>query len=142
MSHISVDFQTFDSYELFEIDNIKITPISVNHVDDTHGFLFEDVNTGKKIAYFSDLYGIPDKTADLVKNIDTIITDATYLESDIDDDPTHFQKDQIIPFLEKLSAKEIILTNIGSFQGLTHEDLVKKLPSYMIAYDGMARQYS
>ena len=62
------------------------------------------------------------------------------MESDIYDDTTHFQKDQIIPFLEELTANEIILTNIGSFQDLTHEDLVKKLPSYTIAYDGMTGQ--
>jgi phosphoribosyl 1,2-cyclic phosphate phosphodiesterase len=140
MAHINVDFQVFESYQSFQIDNIKITPISVNHVENTDGFLFEDINTGKKIAYLSDLHGIPDKTAELIKNVDLIITDATYLASDIDDDPTHFQKDQIIPFVEKLSANEIILTNIGSYQGLTHESIEKQFPQYTIAYDGLTRQ--
>lgn len=139
MSHIDVDFQTFESYRSFTIDNVRIIPITVNHVEDTDGFLFEDMNSGKKLAYFSDLRGIPKKTADLVKNIDAIITDATYIESDIDDDPTHLQKDWIIPFLETLNAREIILTNIGSYQNLTHENLEKKFPQYTIAYDGMSR---
>jgi len=142
MSHVKVGFQTFGSYKSFEIDNIKITPIAVHHVEGTDGFLFEDLNCGKKFAYFSDLRGIPDKTSDLVKNIDAIITDATYIESNIDDDPTHLQRDQTTPFLESLNAKEIILTNIGSYHDLTHENLKKKFPQYTIAYDGLSRQYS
>ncbi len=142
MRHLRVDFRVFESYQSFTIDNVQITPIAVHHVEDTNGFLFEDMNSGKKFAYLSDLYGMPAKTADLTRHIDAIITDATYLESDISDDPTHFQKDQIIPFLEKLNVEEIILTNIGSYQGLTHADLEKKFPQYTIAYDGMERQYS
>ena len=137
MSHINVDFQVFEPYQPFEIDNLRIIPIAVDHVDDTHGFLFEDVKAGKKFSYLSDLHGIPDSTAQLIENIDTVITDVTYLESDIDDDPTHFQRDQIIPFLEKLDANEIILTNIGSYHGLTHGNLEKKFPQYTIAYDWM-----
>ncbi|MBI3250573.1 MAG: MBL fold metallo-hydrolase [Candidatus Andersenbacteria bacterium] len=141
MSHINVDFQVFESYKPFEIDNVRITPITINHVEDTDGFFFEDMTTNKKIAYLSDLRGIPIKTAELVKDSDAIITDATYLESDISDDPTHLQKEQIIPFLRKLSAKEIILTNIGSYQDLTHADLEQKFPQYTIAFDGMKREY-
>lgn len=142
MSHIQVDFQIFESYASFQIDNITITPIAVNHVENTDGFLFEDSSTGKKVAYLSDLYGIPEKTAELIKHVDVIITDATYLESDIHDDSTHFQKDQIVPFLQQLTVKEIILTNIGSYNGLTHADLEQKFPQYTIAYDGLERKYS
>lgn len=142
MGHIKVDFQAFKSYESFQIDNIKITPLAVNHVEKTDGFLFEDVNNGKKFVYLPDLNGIPDQTANLIRNVDLIIVDATYLSSDINDDPTHFSKDQIIPFLETLTAKEIILTSIGSYQGLTHADFEKQFPQYTIAYDGLARQFS
>ncbi|MEO6077701.1 MAG: MBL fold metallo-hydrolase [Candidatus Andersenbacteria bacterium] len=141
MSHLNVDFNVFDSYQSFTIDNIKITPIAVHHVKETHGFLLEDINTSKRVAYFSDLNGLPEQTIKLVDGIDTIITDATYLESDLTDDPTHFHNDQIVPFLETLNAKEIILTNIGSFQGLKHSDLENKYSKYTIAYDGMKREY-
>lgn len=140
MSHIKVDFRTFKSYESFNLDNIKITPIVVNHVQNTDGFLFEDLGNGKKLAYLSDLSGLPDKTVNLIKDIDIIIADATYIESDISDDPTHLQKNQIGPFLESLTAKEIILTNLGSYQGLTHTDFEKEFPQYTIAYDGLERQ--
>ncbi len=141
MNHINVHFQVFESYKPFVIENVKITPIPVNHIRDTSGFLFEDMATGSKFVYFSDLYGIPEETANLVKNVDAAIVDATYLESDISDDSTHLQKSEIVPFLSKLTAKEIILTNIGSYQGLRHEDFEKKFPKYTIAYDGMERKY-
>ena len=40
MGHLKkVDFKIFASYEPFTIDNIKITPIAVNHIEDTDGFL-------------------------------------------------------------------------------------------------------
>jgi phosphoribosyl 1,2-cyclic phosphate phosphodiesterase len=142
MGHVRVDFHAFDSYESFEIDNIKITPIIVYHVEETHGFLFEDKQSGKKFAYLSDLHSIPQKTADLIANIDTIVVDATYIESDVNDDDTHLKRDQVIPFLADLKAKEIILTNIGSYQGLTHSDLEQKFPQYSIAYDGMSKLFS
>ena len=140
MGHINVDFIMFESYQPFEIDNVKITPIAVDHVDKTDGFLFEDMKSGKKIAYLSDIHGLPQKTAELIDGIDVVITDATYLESDIDDDPTHLQKDQFEPFLQSLNAKEIILTHIGSHQGLSHKDLEERFPQYTIAFDGMSRE--
>ena len=139
MSHIKVNFQTFESYKSFSIDNIKITPIAVNHVKNADGFLFEDTDTKKKIAYLSDLYSIPKKTAEMIEDIDLIITDATYLGSDINDDPDHLQNNEIEPFLKKLQAKEIILINIGSYGELKHKDFKNKFPEYTIAYDGMIR---
>ena len=141
MNHVNVNFRTFKSYEPFEIDNLRITPIVVDHVSDTDGFLFEDLNSGKRFAYLSDLSGVPADTAGMIKDIDLIITDVTYIESDIDDDSTHLKKDQIIPFLESIKAKEIVLTNIGSYQKLTHDDLEQKFPQYTIAYDGMERWF-
>lgn len=141
MGHINVNFQIFKSYEPFEIDNLRVTPIAVEHVSGTDGFLFEDLNSGKKFAYLSDLSRIPADTAGMIKDIDLIITDVTYIESGINDDPTHLTKDQIIPFLENLKAKEIVLTNIGSYQGLVHKDLEQKFPQYTVAYDGMERKF-
>lgn len=141
MGHIAVDFKTIESYKSFQIDNVLITPIAVNHVENTDGFLLEDTTTGKKVAYLSDLHGIPEKTRELINGVDTIITDATYLESDLVDDPTHFHNEQLVPFLDSLNARETILTNIGSYQGLTHADFEKKYPKYTIAHDAMSREY-
>lgn len=141
MNHLKADFRIFESFKPFVVDNIRITPVPVTHVNDTHGFLFEDINSGHKVVYLSDLCGVPAETDIFLQNADAIISDATYLESEIHDDLTHFQREQIIPFLKQLSTNEIILTNIGSYQGLTHQDWEKKFPQYTIAYDGLKRQY-
>ena len=141
MSHVPVIFKEFNSYEPFVIDNIKITPISVNHINKTDGFLFENKISNKKIAYLPDLNGLPEKTKEIIKGTDTIIIDATYLGSSLKDDPDHFDNDQLLSFLSKLDAKEIILTNIGSYHNLNHSNLTKKFPQYTISYDGMKRKY-
>ncbi|MBI3337333.1 MAG: MBL fold metallo-hydrolase [Candidatus Staskawiczbacteria bacterium] len=112
IAHVPVNFITFESYRSFEIDNLKITPLKVNHVDETDGFLFEDKDSGKKFAYLSDLYEIPLETEGLIKGTEAVITDATYLESDISDDSTHLQKNQFNQFLKKIISKEIILTGM------------------------------
>lgn len=141
MNYIPVIFKEFNSYKSFTIDNVKITPISVNHSSKTDGFLFENKINNKKIAYLSDLNGLPQKTKKIIKGIDSIIVDATYLGSNLKDDPDHLNNDQLISFLSELDAKEIILTNIGSYHNLSHKDLVKKFPQYTISYDGMRRKY-
>lgn len=141
MSHIPVAFKEFNSYKSFTIDNVKITPISVNHINKTDGFLFENKISNKKIAYLPDLNGLPEKTKDIIKGIDTIIIDATYLASSLKDDPDHFNNKQLLDFLPILKTKEIILTNIGSYHNLNHSNLTKKFPQYTISYDGLKRKY-
>ncbi len=141
MKHVPVNFTLFESYKPFEIDNLKITPIAVNHVDKTDGFIFEDKDNGKKIVYLPDLNSIPEQTMQAIKNSNVIILDSTYLGSDIDDDSTHLKDGQFSSFLSNLDAKEIILTSIGSYHGLTHNDLVKKYSQYIICYDGLKKSY-
>lgn len=140
MKHVPVNFITFESYKPFEIDNLKITPVAVNHVDKTDGFIFEDKDSNKKIVYLPDLYSIPQKTAQTIKDADVIILDSTYLGSDISDDSSHLKNEQFSQFLSAITAKEIILTSIGSYHGLTHNDMVKKYPKYTICYDGLKRK--
>ena len=137
MGHVPIEFVVFDSYKPFMLDNIKITPILVDHVKQTDGFIVEDVEDGGKFVYLSDFYSIPVKTLAMISDADAITFDATYLESSIDDDLTHIQKDQIMPLLKNIKANEIILTNIGSYNGMTHSDLIEKYSPHTIAYDGL-----
>lgn len=141
MSHIKIDFKLFRSFESFEIDNIKITPLLIDHVEETHGFLFEDLDNSRKIAYLSDVRGVPERTYALLQSCDAIIMDATYINSNIFDDPTHLHKDDIVPFLSSFTTSKIILTSIGSYNGLSHSELEAKFPKYLIAYDGMQKIY-
>ncbi len=138
MSYIPVNFKLFESYVPFIIDNIKITPFEVKHVEGTDGFIFEDLETGKKVAYFADLCGISKKSFDLVKNVETVIVDSFYIEGEgIFGDNTHFWGTELLNFLESLNSKNKILTHISSHHNLNHKKLQKKYSKYTIAHDGM-----
>lgn len=139
MNHIKASMNILSSYKELKIDTIKITPFPVIHVKETHGFLFEEGGSKESFAYVPDLHGLSPKALKLIKNATTVIIDATYLNSDLDDDPDHFKGKDIIPFLKHFNSKEIILTNIGSYQGLTHAELTQKYPDVTIAYDGLKR---
>ncbi|MCA9459339.1 MAG: MBL fold metallo-hydrolase [Nanoarchaeota archaeon] len=142
MGYIPVNFKLFESYEPFIIDNIKITPFEVEHVEGTDGFIFEDIDTGNKIAYLADLCGMPEKSLDLIRNIETIIIDSTYsIGEGIDGDDTHFWENDFNNFIKKLNSKEIILTHISSHHNLNHEDLKKRFFKYTISFDGMERDF-
>ncbi len=139
MGHININFNQFDSFESFTIDNIIVTPIPVKHVHKTHGFIFENNETGKKFVYLSDFFDIPVKTLESILDAESVTVDATYLESEIDDDLTHMQKNQFVSFFDKIKGPELILTNLGSYQNITHSDFENKFPNQTIAFDGMTR---
>lgn len=141
MKHVAAKFKLTKNFKSFTIDTLKITPFPVHHVAETTGFLFEDSVSHKKVAYLSDFYNLPKETFDLIHSVDAIICDATYLASNINDDATHLKNKQIRGFLAKLSAKEIILANIGSYNGLSHAVLKKKYRAYTIAFDGLKKIY-
>jgi hypothetical protein len=107
-------------------------------VEETHGFIIKNNETNKTISYLPDLHGLPDDSLELVKKTNTVICDATYLESDLTDDKTHFNNKELNYFLKNtLQHPNTILANIGSFAGYTHEDLSKRYPEYSISFDGM-----
>lgn len=137
IAHINTKFDVFDDFGEIEIDNVKITALPVNHVQDTHGFLIENTDTGKKFFYASDFSSIPVATLTKLKTADYATIDATYLDSDVDDDPTHVQKDDFAKLMISMSGPELILTNIGSYQNMNHNDFVIAHQNATIAYDGM-----
>ncbi|MFT4243893.1 MAG: MBL fold metallo-hydrolase [Candidatus Woesearchaeota archaeon] len=138
MGYIPLNFEVFESYKPFVIDNIKITPFEVEHVKDTHGFIFEDLETQNKIAYLADLCGMPKKSFEMIKDIDTIIMDSTFsIGEGIDGDDTHFWEEGFNKFVNSLNSKNIILTHISSHHGLNHVELEKRFSKFTISYDGM-----
>lgn len=141
MSHVKVDFKKFTSYEPIEIDEVEITPVSVDHVPGTDGFICKNKLTGKSFVYLSDLYAIPEQTRALLGDVEAIIADATYLEGKPIKDETHFEGRDLLAYLKQFEGKEIILTNIGSFNNMTHEQLQEKHAPHVIAYDGLVRTY-
>lgn len=137
MAHINAQFDVFTDHDEIAIDNIKITALPVNHVQDTHGFLIENTVTGKTFFYASDFSSIPEATIAKVNKSDYATIDATYLDSEIDDDPTHVQRNEFATLMKQISGPELILANIGSYQNMDHDDFIAAHPTATIAYDGM-----
>jgi phosphoribosyl 1,2-cyclic phosphate phosphodiesterase len=154
--YIRKDIHVVRAYEPFNIGDIKITPLPVNHTQPNNSQLFKDSNTfgfliehsGKRVAYLSDNYGIPEKSAEYIKGCDLVIADGTFLfqeewpESDllkvIRDDPSHLHGAKIFGTIQKLNAKKTLFFSIAHLSELTHEQLQKKLPRRMkVSYDGM-----
>ncbi len=87
--------------------------------------------------YQSIINQINAESLKLIQEAEVIICDATYLDSNLEDDKTHFSHSELLSYLKKINKSDIILTNIGSFSGISHEELAKKYPEYTISFDGM-----
>ena len=135
--HIPIDFKVISTKDSIVIDNLKIIPFKVKHVNETFGFIFENIKTNKKFTYLPDFYDIPKNSLSLINRTDIISVDSTYLEKGIEDS-THLESKEIINFIEsKIKVKKIILMNINSFCEKNHKELIKKYKKYEISYDGM-----
>lgn len=87
---------------------IVATPLPVHHHPGvkTFGFLF-----GKNLAYISDTRGFPQKTKELLKNIDTLVLDgAMYFNRSLF---THLTVDSSIKLASELRARRLVITQIG-----------------------------
>ena len=137
-----------------------ITPFPVYHMhsqDDgkdssmlqnVFGFLLEHNNT--KVAYLADYYKIPEESLDLIKDVNAVIADGTYLfeekwpKKDLQNmtreekDPDHLHGDAITTFAKSLRVNKVVYHSISHLPGLTHDKLQSLLPdNQFIGFDGM-----
>ncbi len=116
----------------FEINTLKVTPISVIHGKvDTHGFRFD--YDGKSIAYIPDVKLIPTASKSLLQNLDTLVIDGLRPEPH----PTHLSVSESVEVIHELKPRQAYLTHMG------HElDWAKtnaSLPAHIhLAYDGLS----
>jgi phosphoribosyl 1,2-cyclic phosphate phosphodiesterase len=141
MGHINTNVNIFTSFDPIQFEEYTITPFPVDHVNKTHGLFV--TTSEKSVAYIPDFNGLPEASLRLLEKADAIICDATYLESDLTDDASHFNHEELLKFLnEKFNSKNIILANIGSFAGYNHDALVEKYPQFTFSYDGMTINFT
>ncbi|MBK1789969.1 MBL fold metallo-hydrolase [Persicirhabdus sediminis] len=116
----------------FQLDQLRITPLLVNHASvETHGYRF-DYPGAASIAYISDVKSIPAQTIIQLENIDILIIDA--LKEG--EHPTHMGVQEAIDTAEKVNAKQVYLTHIS--HSIDYAELEAKLPPHIhIAYDGL-----
>ena len=107
---------------------LEIQAIELQHgMIKANGFIFN------KVAYLSDCNKIPQKSINMLKNLDYLIIDCLRKNPH----PSHFHFDEAIKIAKKLDAKKTILTNLHV--DLDYLSLKRKLPKNIVpAYDGLS----
>lgn len=157
---IPTNLSVIRAYESFNVCGATITPLPVYHMygadndkhdtelDNTFAFLIE--HEGAKVAYMADFYRVPARAEELLKGVDTVITDGTYLFEDqypnkpyqneikAEKDPDHLHGQNIISWASNLNAKQVVYHSIAHLPEKTHQELQDMLPEgHSISFDGM-----
>ena len=106
---------------------LKITAFKVEHgLAKTRGYLFD------KVAYISDFKSIPNKSLNLLKNLNYLIVDCFKYQKWY----THSSFDETMEIIKFLKPKKSILTNLHI--DMDYTKLKKKLPRNVVpAFDGL-----
>lgn len=158
MAFIPKNIKVIKPFEKFNLHDAEITALPVAHMhsidkdvpedelNNVFGYLIEYQR--KKLAYLGDYYFIPKKTLELIKNIDLLIADGTFLfeekfpnkryQNELKRDPDHIHGRKILEFVKEIKAKKTIFHSISSLTELPHDELQRSLPKGMcLSYDGM-----
>lgn len=160
IGYMPINIVIVSPFKPFRLGDIMITPFPVYHMhsqDDgkdssmlqnVFGFLLEHNNT--QVAYLADYYKIPEKSLNLIKNVNAVIADGTYLfeekwpKKDLQNmtreekDPDHLHGDAITTFAKSLHVDKVVYHSISHLPGLTHDKLQSLLPdNQFIGFDGM-----
>ena len=111
----------------FEVGGIKIQPFVQNHGPITSlGFRFG------KIAYSTDLNGLPEESWEILKGVDTWIVDALRPAPH----PTHPHLEMTLEWIKRLKPRRAILTHMT--WDMDYDTLRRELPGGVEpGYDGM-----
>lgn len=122
-----INLKTVENKE-FEINNIKITPIEVKHMElKIFGYRIGN------FTYITDCNYISDEEFEKIKGSEVVVINALRKKKHV----SHFTLDEAVAVLERLKPKKAYLTHISHMMGL-HEETEKELPSYIqLAYDGL-----
>ena len=112
--------------EVFEFEEVKVTPIQVMHGDlPILGYRFGDV------AYLTDVKTIPDAEKEKLKGLDVLITTALRKEPH----KTHNNIEEALALVNELQPKKTYFSHISELLGY-HADIEKELPeNVFLAYD-------
>ncbi|AOR26821.1 beta-lactamase [Formosa sp. Hel3_A1_48] len=112
--------------KFFYIGQKKILPIEVFH----HKLPVFGFRVGS-FAYITDAKTVSDTELDKLKNLDVLVVNALRIEPHL----SHFNLEEALAFIEKVSPKKAYLTHISHHLGF-HDEVQKTLPqSVHLAYD-------
>ena len=111
--------------------------IPVLTFDQDHGAIRSVGYRFGKVAYSSDIVGLPDDSLAMLEDLDVWIVDALRLTPH----PTHAHLDMALAWIDRLKPRHAILTNMH--QDLDYQTLARSLPAGVEpAYDGMSFETS
>lgn len=116
----------------FFYQELKITPLPVEHAAvTTIGLLFEYPGA-RRIAYLPDVKRIPSATLRLLRGVDVMVVDSLRPQAH----PTHFSLDEALAAVRLADAGEAWLTHLGHEND--HAALEARLPAGVrVAWDGL-----
>lgn len=122
-----INLKTVENKE-FEINQIKIIPIEVKHMElKIFGYRIGN------FTYITDCNYISDEEFEKIKGTEILVINALRRKKHV----SHFTLDEAIDVIKKIQPKEAYLTHISHMMGL-HEEVENELPSNIhLAYDGL-----
>ncbi len=116
----------------FYYDDLKVTPLPVEHAAvETIGFRF-DLPGARSLAYISDVKRIPAETMELISGVDVLVLDALRTA----DHPTHFTLEEALDAIAEARVGEAWLTHLT--HEFDHATLDGQLPAGVrVAWDGL-----
>lgn len=149
-SYLPLQVSVRKPFETFVVCGVSITPVPVFHmfkndekvqegaIANTFGYILE--HSGKRVVYLADYYRVPPETLKAIQNVDVLIADGTYLQTDSFEKqkPNHLHGDDIMQFTQSVNAREVYFHSISHLTQRTHEQMQAALPqSHHISYDGL-----
>ncbi len=112
----------------FNIGGIEVMPVNGDHYFvQVFGFRFND------FAYLTDMKTIEDEEIEKIKNVKVLVINALRITPHI----SHFNLEEALEFIKKVSPKKAYLTHISHLLGF-HEEVQQSLPdNVFLAYDNL-----
>ena len=150
----------FRNEDVFEIGDIKVERLAVEHGFPCCGYLFEEGirdqgsgireqgsgirdqgsgirdqgsgNRGKGIAYVSDCHELPEEAIEKMKGVDTLVLNCLRAR----EHPTHLSLKAALGYIDRIAPRRAFLTHLC--HDFTHAEWLAKLPvGVEPAYDGL-----
>lgn len=120
------------SYQSFEIGDVKITPIPIWH-GQREIFAYRFDCNGRTLVYATDCSAIPDDSWAPMSNADVLVLDALHEKPH----PTHFNIEQACAATEKLKPGRAFFTH--TTHNIDYHPVNSNLPQGIeLAYDGLS----
>lgn len=117
--------------DVFEIGDVRVTPLPVEHGPRTNGYLFEC--GGARAAYISDCHVIPPETMEKMRDVDVLVLDCLRERFH----PTHLNREAALAYVAEIRPGRTYFVHMC--HDVLHASFEATLPDDVrLAYDGLS----